>query len=386
MAISKMFIASSGRTLELAKQLRAHLNEEYCEADLWSEVSENQAGMSILAMLKEATKKYDFALVILAKDDVMVSEAGEKLKARDNCVFEAGLFIGTLGVDRCFLLSSIKNLDLPSDLGGIIYLPFKEPENLGDPEACQRAMVSVTTRVETLVRNKGPITDRPLSPERLLDRAKRNYEGGELLMDQVVVASVQPLDVDYEPARQVRRNIDAGNIRYVYFFQGNGDGAEKTCQLLQMVLLADILKTQNEANDWRGRVAKIAKYKGEIRNELTRICKEGRIWIFFLPTPPALQYCIHNAKSDKSAKLYLKHGDEFIEWASGPEAYQFWCEVRQAQGAFDPLPPKVFFGVPGFNVQEGTFFSAMKQHLASYFPGIDEEVMDLCLNGPKTEE
>ena len=383
MATSKLFIACSGRTLEIAKQLRARLNVDYCEADLWTEVSENQAGKSILAMLKAATKEYDFALIILAKDDVFVSQAGETLKARDNCVFEAGLFMGAIGEDRCFLLSSVADRDLPSDLGGIIYLSFTEPPDLQDPEACKRSILSVSTRVETLVRKAGPMTNRPLSQQKLLERAKRNYEGGELLMDQVVVASVQPLDVDYAPARQVRQNIDAGNIRYMYFFQGNSDGAEKTCQLLQMVLLAEILKTQEEADDWRGRMTKIASNQDQILADLKRFCLEERIKVFFLPTPPALQYCIHNAANDKSAKMYLKHDEEFIEWASGKDAYQFWNEVRQGRGAIDPLPPKaVFFGLPGFNVDEGSFFSTLERAVGIYFPGIEKEVMRLCLKGP----
>jgi hypothetical protein len=383
MAKSRLFIACSGRTLEIAKQLRARLNPDYCDCELWNEVSENQVGRSILAMLREATKEFDFALIILAKDDVMVSEAGDKLKARDNCVFEAGLFMGAIGEDRCFLLSSVSERDLPSDLGGIIYLPFSEPADLEDQDACRKAILSASTRVETLVRKAGPIMNRPLSQEKLIERAKRNYEGGELLMDQVVVASVQPLDVNYGPARQVRRNIDAGNIRYVYFFQGNGDGAEKTCQLLQMVLLAEILKSQAEADDFLGCKTKIAANKDQILADLKRYCVEERIKVFFLPTAPALQYCIHNAANDKLAKLYLKHDEEFIEWASGNEAYQFWAEVRQGRGASEPMPAKaVFHGVPGFKVSEGSFYSTLKREMAIYFPGIEGEVSRLCLEGP----
>jgi predicted nucleotide-binding protein len=40
-------------------------------------------------MLEGATAMYDFAVIILAKDDVMTVGQGEILKARDNCVFEA---------------------------------------------------------------------------------------------------------------------------------------------------------------------------------------------------------------------------------------------------------------------------------------------------------
>lgn len=89
MGKSKIFIASSGAALELAKQLRAQLDPKTCEGKLWTEVSQQAAGQSILTMLKEAAKEYDFAVIILTNDDIMVGKAGETPKARDNCVFEA---------------------------------------------------------------------------------------------------------------------------------------------------------------------------------------------------------------------------------------------------------------------------------------------------------
>jgi hypothetical protein len=221
-----------------------------------------------------------------------------------------------------------------------------------------------------------------LSQEKLLEREKSIYEGGDLLMDQVVVASVQPFDVGYNAARHVRKNIDDSNIRYVYFFQGNKDGAEKTCQLLQMVLLANILQSQSDADNWPRRLEKLKSNATQIRQDLEQICEQDRIKIFFLPAPPALQYCIHNAGSDKRARLYLKRGEEFIEWDSREGAYQFWDEVRIARGALNPLPQKaVLYGVPGFQINEGTFCSILKRAVEIYFPGI-EDVMTLCLEGP----
>src|ERR1700748_1427153 len=125
MAKPKIFIASSGRTLELARQLCAELNPDYCVPDVWPHVAQSNMGKSTLDMLKEATRKYDFAIIILAKDDIVIKNgddpAGETRKARDNCVFEAGLFIGAIGESRCLLLSSVDEGDMPSDLRGIIY-------------------------------------------------------------------------------------------------------------------------------------------------------------------------------------------------------------------------------------------------------------------------
>jgi predicted nucleotide-binding protein len=385
MGKSKVFIASSGAALELAKQLRAQLDPKTCEGKLWTEVSQQAAGQSILTMLKEAAKEYDFAVIILTNDDVMVGQAGQMPKARDNCVFEAGLFMGVIGQDRCFLLSSVEARNLPSDLGGIIYLPFTEPQNLADPNACMTQTATAATRIGSAIWTLGPIKNRPLSAEQLLEREKSTGEGGDLLMDQVVVASVQPLDVGYEAARQVRNNIDKGNIQYVYFFQGDDNGAKKTCQLLQMLLLANILENQAEANNWQGRLAKVKTNLTEIKLDLEQLCTHGMIKIYFLPEAPALQYVIHNAGDNIRATIYLKRGQAYFEWESGAGAYRFWNEVRKAHGALAPQPPKaMFYLVPDYKLSEGDFVNTLNTVVDIYFPGIKDDVVNLCLKGPTT--
>jgi hypothetical protein len=399
MAKPKIFIASSGRTLEIARQLRAQLNADYCEPEVWTEVSQRKMGHFILEVLKEATREYDFAVIILSRDDVMVTttddtgETHDKRKARDNCVFEAGLFIGATGESRCLLLTSVAETDLPSDLRGIIYQPFKEPKDLTDSDECRKAIVTAATRIESEVRKPRSMGNRPLTQARLLERERSIHQGGELLMDQVVVTSAQPLDLGYNAARQVRENIDNYNIRYVYFFQGNKEGAYKTCELLQILLLANILKNQTDANNWGTRLEELAKNTMVIKTELEKICKGDMIKIFFLPAPPALQFCIHNAGADRSATLYLerRRGEdqkqqEFIEWESGKGAYDFWDEVRRARGALEPNPPNaVFYGVPGFDINERTFNSILKRAVDNYFPGIEQDVMTLCLGSTESK-
>jgi hypothetical protein len=385
MGKSKVFIASSGAALELAKQLRAQLDPKTCEGKLWTEVGQQATGQSILTMLKEAAREYDFAVIILTNDDVMVGKAGETPKARDNCVFEAGLFMGVIGQERCFLLSSVEERNLPSDLGGIIYLPFTEPLNLTDPNACMTQTATAATRIGSAVWTLGPIKNRPLSAEKLLEREKATGEGGDLFMDQVVVASVQPLDVGYEAARQIRNNIYNGNIQYIYFFQGDDNGAKKTCQLLQMLLLADILKTQEEANNWQNRLAKVKSNQAEISRDLEKICTYGMIKIYFLPEAPALQYVIHNAGDNVHAKIYLKREQEYFDWESGAAAYRFWNEVRKARGALTPEPAKaMFYFVPEFKLHQRGFVNTLNTVVDVYFPGIKDDVVNLCLNGPTT--
>jgi predicted nucleotide-binding protein len=136
---SRIFIASSSRTLVLAEKLRDALRTEFCEAVLWSDEGRLEAGSTIIEMLERSAERYDFAIIILCKDDIITSGSRETLKARDNCVFEAGLFKSAIGCKRCFLVNSVDQRDLPSDLGGIISIPFKEPPSLLDRTACEQA-------------------------------------------------------------------------------------------------------------------------------------------------------------------------------------------------------------------------------------------------------
>ena len=385
MAKFKIFITSSGRTRVLAEKLRDTLTTDY-KADLWNKVSKDKPSETRIEMLEEAAREYDFAVVILARDDVTGAKTDDTLKARDNCIFEAGLFMAAIGRKRCFLVNSVEQSDLPSDLGGIISLPFKEPDNLESRDECGEAMTEVGGKILDILDRvqKGPgITNRPLSRHALLEREKKTYDGGDLGEDQVVVASMQPLEVGYESALQVRNNIES-NIRYVYFFQGSDDGAAKTCHLLQLVLLARILGNKTEADNFRTRREKVELNRDRIVDELNDICVKGTVKIYFLPASPDLQYCIHNATDQINAKLYLKHRDEFIEWESGEAAFQFWRLVKDRQGIADPQPPyAVLYGALGLKLREGAFFRALKNEVGRYFPGIEEKVMSLCLDGPE---
>ena len=128
---AKIFIASSGRALILSERLKEALSTDFSEAIIWSEESKGKPSNTIIEMLEDASKNYDFAIIILTQDDMISKKDDNKEhpKARDNCIFEAGLFMGVLGRKRCFLVSSVETGSLPVDLSGIIYKKIVEPED-----------------------------------------------------------------------------------------------------------------------------------------------------------------------------------------------------------------------------------------------------------------
>jgi hypothetical protein len=65
--------------------------------------------------------------------------------------------------------------------------------------------------------------------------------------------------------------------------------------------------------------------------------------------------------------------------------YRFWHEVRKARGVLTPQPPKaMFYFVPEFRLYQGDFVNTLDTVVDMYFPGIKDDVVNLCLKGPTT--
>ena len=66
---------------------------------------------------------YDYAILVLTPDDVLLKREINQMTARDNVLFELGFFIGKLGRDKTFIIAS-SDVTLPSDLAGITVFRF----------------------------------------------------------------------------------------------------------------------------------------------------------------------------------------------------------------------------------------------------------------------
>ena len=388
---SKIFIASSGRAIGLAEILRDELSTDFCEACIWSEESKNKISLTIIEMLEKASKEFDFAVVILIRDDVDFRETGDEAqrKAVYNCIFEAGLFMGTRGRERCFLVTDVKSSDLPVYLNGIIYAPFDGLKDLTNREECRKAVLKTSVAIKDAVQRMGRLIEREclplLSVEELFKREKSIVDGGDLDEGLVVVADLQPR-VRYEFAAQVKRNLDHG-VRYVYFFPANIDGAQKICWLLQMVLLAELFKDIKEADSFQNRLKVIRENRDRVRSNLQEICTRDSLNICFMQDDPALQFRIHNATSREKAKLYLSYGRGFIEWVGGERAVNMWSYMKQWY--IESKTEAIFHSTTPLMVdrdREGRFKNSLIEELKRHFPEIHEEVTRLCYGEKDSEQ
>ncbi|HEX3094065.1 MAG TPA: TIR domain-containing protein, partial [Candidatus Angelobacter sp.] len=114
----KVFIGSSSEGLLVAETVQAEL-ERICDSVVWTQdVFEINKG-ALESLLKDL-KTADFAILVFTADDNLRIRGRSFKAARDNVVFELGLFTGWLGRERCFILKPRNaNLRVPTDLAGL---------------------------------------------------------------------------------------------------------------------------------------------------------------------------------------------------------------------------------------------------------------------------
>lgn len=124
---ARVFIGSSTEALALAQAVEAELAADF-DMNLWKRLGE--AGSTVTAMLTQATRTNDFAIIILTGDDVTVSRDVPAPAPRDNLIFELGWFMSAFGSGRSFfVVEEGVETKIPSDLNGVIYTTFRRRDD-----------------------------------------------------------------------------------------------------------------------------------------------------------------------------------------------------------------------------------------------------------------
>ena len=113
-----------GRDLTAREQLELTLHKMHLEPIVLQNIA--PAGDTIIEKLEELTGA-DFACVLLTPDDLgspRDSAAKPRSRARQNVVLEMGMVLAKLGRHRVAILVKGDDLERPSDIDGLIYIPF----------------------------------------------------------------------------------------------------------------------------------------------------------------------------------------------------------------------------------------------------------------------
>lgn len=124
----KVFIASSKHSKMVAEFLKKGLERD-CLITTWYEDA-FKPSQNFLTDLEICSNNVNFAILIATPDDtVQKFNSSKKIrKARDNVIFESGLFIGKLGRENCLFVTPQRSLPglLPTDLDGISFFKFND--------------------------------------------------------------------------------------------------------------------------------------------------------------------------------------------------------------------------------------------------------------------
>lgn len=151
-----LFVGSSAESLDIAYAAQRNL-EDVAEVIVWNQ-GIFELTKSYLESLTDALDDADFGLFVFGADDVVRIRGKESAAARDNVIFELGLFIGRLGRDRTFMVMPKSSADfhLPTDLLGISIATFEPPSR---PDRFQAALgpachdIRLAIRRHTVLRN-----------------------------------------------------------------------------------------------------------------------------------------------------------------------------------------------------------------------------------------
>lgn len=142
----RVFIGSSVESLDIADGIAENLEYD-AEVTIWRSGTFNLSSNALDDLIKKS-KNVDFSIFIFSPDDLAVMRSREKYIVRDNVVFELGLFIGSIGKDRCFIVKP-RNVDLhfPSDLLGITPTDY-------EPERTDNDLVSALNYASTQIKRE----------------------------------------------------------------------------------------------------------------------------------------------------------------------------------------------------------------------------------------
>ena len=123
-----IFIGSSSEALDFPRAVQEQLNPD-AEVTIWTELPFAPGQFTIETLLNNL-KRFDFAVFVFSPDDKVTSRGSTSDAARDNVVFELGLFMGRLGRERAFvLLQKNANVKLLSDLRGLTVVGYEWPNS-----------------------------------------------------------------------------------------------------------------------------------------------------------------------------------------------------------------------------------------------------------------
>lgn len=149
-----LFIGSSHESLGVAEAIQQNLlgksidGKTDLEVIIWNQGVFDLSGITADDLVSVA-KKADYAILIFGKDSKTIERNNEFYSARSNVIFELGLFFGTIGRERTFIVKD-QEVSLPNDLSGITYATYPTATHITPQAALGPACTEILRRIKSL--------------------------------------------------------------------------------------------------------------------------------------------------------------------------------------------------------------------------------------------
>ena len=188
-----VFIGSSTEGLEVARALQCHLRD-FTQCKIWDQ-GVFGLGEGTLESLIRAAETSDFAILVVTPDDLIECRGERSHAPRDNVIFELGLFIGSLGSRRTFLVFDEDiGVKLPTDLSGITAATYRSKKHPN----LKSALSSAAQGIETNIKGSG------IRPDRMAQLIPGEWE-----------YEVRGTDGDYQHAGNCTVTLDHLGLKFV---------------------------------------------------------------------------------------------------------------------------------------------------------------------------
>lgn len=102
----RIFIGSSTEGLIVAQRIRTFFEQDY-DCYIWND-GIFQFNEGFLETLLKSASLFDFSFMVFTADDISKIRNQEYNTARDNVLFEYGLFLGRVGIDRAYIITIVR--------------------------------------------------------------------------------------------------------------------------------------------------------------------------------------------------------------------------------------------------------------------------------------
>lgn len=129
----KVFVGSSAESLDVAYAIQENLERD-AEITVWPQGVFDLSRTTVQSLTKTLIAS-DFGIFVFAPNDTLRLRKKTYAAVRDNVIFELGMFVGRLGVERTFIVvpRNSHELRIPTDLIGVTpgdYDAQRDAENL----------------------------------------------------------------------------------------------------------------------------------------------------------------------------------------------------------------------------------------------------------------